>query len=185
MTMKKKDDPFKVVIVGAGGAGKTCLVHMYMFRKFLVEYEPTTADSFRKVLQLDGKNCQVDILDTAGQEEIMRDNYYKTGEGFMLVFDINTKSSFDNMQSFYDQITRVKETEDIPMVLVGNKSDLSDKREVSTAQGQQMADKFGCRYYETSVKDNLNVDQVFLDLVKKVKGERDLLYPKRRMCVII
>jgi len=122
----KKDAPqesCQIVVVGCGGAGKTALVHQFMYNKFVDTYDPTTADSFRKVVEVEGKNYQLDILDTAGQEDLMRDKFYKSGDAFVCVFALNMKSTFTALDTFHDHILTVKGTEDIPFVLVGNKSD--------------------------------------------------------------
>merc|ERR1712100_460787 len=84
---KKNYPEHKVIVVGAGGAGKSALTQMFMYGNFVEEYDPTTADSYRKIIEVDGEKCQLDILDTAGQEEYMRDNYYRLGEGFLRLLD--------------------------------------------------------------------------------------------------
>ena len=93
---------------------------------FIDEYDPTIEDSYRKQVTIDDETCLLDILDTAGQEEYsaMRDQYMRTGQGFILVYAITSRSSFDEIVTFKDQILRVKDKDRVPMVLVGNKCDL-------------------------------------------------------------
>jgi len=76
----------KIIMVGSGAVGKSALTLQFMYDEFVEEYEPTKADSYRKKVMLDGEECQVDILDTAGQEDYsaIRDNYYRSGEGFFV-----------------------------------------------------------------------------------------------------
>ncbi|XP_042698998.2 ras-related protein Ral-B isoform X2 [Chrysemys picta bellii] len=86
----------KVIMVGSGGVGKSALTLQFMYDEFVEDYEPTKADSYRKKVVLDGDEFQIDILDTAGQEDYaaIRDNYFRSGEGFLLVFSITEYESF-------------------------------------------------------------------------------------------
>lgn len=118
---------YKLVVVGAGGVGKSALTIQLIQNHFVDEYDPTIEDSYRKQVVIDGDTCLLDILDTAGQEEYsaMRDQYMRTGEGFLLVFAVNSAKSFEDIGTYREQIKRVKDAEEVPMVLVGNKCDLS------------------------------------------------------------
>lgn len=117
---------YKLVVVGAGGVGKSALTIQLIQNHFVDEYDPTIEDSYRKQVVIDGETCLLDILDTAGQEEYsaMRDQYMRTGEGFLLVFAVNSPKSFEDISTYKEQILRVKDAEVVPMVLVGNKCDL-------------------------------------------------------------
>lgn len=110
-------------------------------------------DSYRKQVVIDGETCLLDILDTAGQEEYsaMRDQYMRTGEGFLCVFAINNTKSFEDIHQYREQIKRVKDSDDVPMVLVGNKCDLA-ARAVESRQAQDLARSYGVPYVETSAK---------------------------------
>ncbi|MGH0149047.1 UNVERIFIED_CONTAM: hypothetical protein FKN15_017448 [Acipenser sinensis] len=112
-----------------------------------------TIDSYRKQVVIDGETCLLDILDTAGQEEYsaMRDQYMRTGEGFLCVFAINNSKSFADIHLYREQIKRVKDADDVPMVLVGNKCDLPT-RTVDTKQAQELARSYGIEFVETSAK---------------------------------
>lgn len=123
---RRKMTEYKLVVVGAGGVGKSALTIQLIQNHFVDEYDPTIEDSYRKQVVIDGETCLLDILDTAGQEEYsaMRDQYMRTGEGFLLVFAVNSAKSFEDIGSYREQIKRVKDAEEVPMVLVGNKCDL-------------------------------------------------------------
>lgn len=125
---------YKLVVVGAGGVGKSALTIQLIQNHFVDEYDPTIEDSYRKQVVVDGETCLLDILDTAGQEEYsaMRDQYMRTGEGFLLVYAINSAKSFEDIGTYREQIKRVKDAEEVPMVLVGNKCDLTAKAVTAT-----------------------------------------------------
>ncbi|CAH2095811.1 unnamed protein product [Euphydryas editha] len=152
----------KVIMVGSGGVGKSALTLQFMYDEFVEDYEPTKADSYRKKVVLDGEEVQIDILDTAGQEDYaaIRDNYFRSGEGFLCVFSITEPESFDATQEFREQILRVKNDENIPFLLVGNKSDLGDKRRVPLDACRERAAHWQVPYVETSAKTRDNVDKV-------------------------
>src|SRR3989338_8821361 len=110
--------------------------------------------------------CMLEILDTAGTEQFtaMRDLYMKNGQGFVLVFSIIALSTFNELPDLREQILRVKDTDNVPMVLVGNKCDLSDQRVITTEQGKELAQRFGnCAYLETSAKTKVNVNEIFFE----------------------
>lgn len=112
----------------------------------------------------------LEILDTAGTEQFtaMRDLYMKNGQGFVLVYSISSQATFNDLLELRDQILRVKDTHDVPMVLVGNKCDLEDERVVSKDQGQALARQFNCTFMESSAKLKVNVIEIFYDLVRQI-----------------
>lgn len=164
----------KVIMVGSGGVGKSALTLQFMYDEFVEDYEPTKADSYRKKVVLDGEDVQIDILDTAGQEDYaaIRDNYFRSGEGFLLVFSITEHESFSATSEFREQILRVKEEEAIPLLVVGNKSDLEERRQVSAEEAAAKAGEWNVQYVETSAKTRANVDKVFFDLMREVRKKK-------------
>ena len=115
----ERDNPrmteYKLVVVGAGGVGKSALTIQLIQNHFVDEYDPTIEDSYRKQVVIDGETCLLDILDTAGQEEYsaMRDQYMRTGEGFLIVFAVNNAKSFEDITAYREQIKRVKDAEEV------------------------------------------------------------------------
>jgi len=162
---------YKLVIVGGGGVGKSALTIQLIQNHFIDEYDPTIEDSYRKQVTIDSETCLLDILDTAGQEEYsaMRDQYMRTGQGFLMVYAITSRSSFEELVGFKDQILRVKEADLVPMVVVGNKSDLESERQVSSQEGQDLAKSFGAPFFETSAKTRVNVEESFYQLVREIR----------------
>jgi len=154
---------YKIVVLGSGGVGKSALTVQFVQGIFVEKYDPTIEDSYRKQVEVDGQQCMLEILDTAGTEQFtaMRDLYMKNGQGFVLVYSITAQSTFNDLQDLREQILRVKDTEDVPMVLVGNKCDLEDERVVGKDQGLNMARQFNnCAFMETSAKAKIGVNDV-------------------------
>ncbi|KAI1386663.1 ras-domain-containing protein [Hypoxylon trugodes] len=165
---------YKLVVVGGGGVGKSCLTIQLIQSHFVDEYDPTIEDSYRKQCVIDDEVALLDVLDTAGQEEYsaMREQYMRTGEGFLLVYSITSDQSFEEIRTFQQQILRVKDkdpTDYFPMVVVGNKCDLESEREVPRQDGEALAKQFGCPFVETSAKSRTNVDKAFFDLVREIR----------------
>eukprot|EP00049_Salpingoeca_infusionum_P003808 m.71001 g.71001 ORF g.71001 m.71001 type:complete len:195 (+) comp12279_c0_seq1:992-1576(+) len=162
---------YKLVVVGGGGVGKSALTIQFIQSHFVDEYDPTIEDSYRKQCVIDDEVALLDILDTAGQEEYsaMREQYMRTGEGFLLVYSIIDKNSFEEIQTFHSQILRVKDKDDFPMILVGNKSDLDSERQVSNGEGGELAKQLKISHVETSAKQRINVDFAFHELVRIIR----------------
>jgi len=167
---------YKLVVVGAGGVGKSALTIQLIQNYFVDEYDPTIEDSYRKQVVIDNDTCLLDILDTAGQEEYsaMRDQYMRTGEGFLCVFAVNNENSFREVDLYREQIKRVKDSEMVPMVLVGNKIDLPHPA-VRSDGANAKAKEFGIPYVETSAKTRQGVDDAFYTLVREIKKQRENL----------
>lgn len=162
---------YKLVVVGGGGVGKSALTIQLIQSHFVDEYDPTIEDSYRKQCMVDGQVTMLDVLDTAGQEEYsaMREQYMRTGEGFLLVYSVTSRASFEEIMNFRNQILRVKDADAFPMVIVGNKSDLSTERQVSFEEGAHLAHRLGCPFLETSAKQRVNVEEGFFELVRFIR----------------
>merc|ERR1712000_615857 len=167
---------YRIVVVGAGGVGKSALTVRFIQGNFVEKYDPTIEDSYRKLVEVDGTACMLDIMDTAGQEEYsaLLDQYMKTGQGFVLAYSIMTNTSFEAASKLRTQILRIKEdSQDIPIMLVGNKLDLEDERQVTVEQGRALAQKFQCGFIEASAKTNTNVKEIFFELVRMINKWRE------------
>lgn len=167
---------FKVIVIGSGGVGKSALTLQFMYDEFVEDYEPTKADSYRKKIMLDGKEAQIDILDTAGQEDYaaIRDNYFRSGEAFLCVYSILEQESLDATEELREQVLRVKnDDKTVPFLLVGNKTDLDSRRTVSQEVALELARQWGVPYVETSAKTRQNVDQVFIELMRMIRDRRN------------
>jgi len=115
----------------------------------------------------------LDILDTAGQEEYsaMRDQYMRSGQGFMLTYAITSDTSFSEIQGFYNQILRVQDAEkgNVPCVLVANKCDLEESRQVPVDDGRNLATSLNVPFFEASARTRTNVEEPFFELVRCIR----------------
>ncbi|PRP79790.1 hypothetical protein PROFUN_12544 [Planoprotostelium fungivorum] len=166
---------YRITVIGAGAVGKSALTVRFIQGNFVERYDPTIEDSYRKQVEIDSSACILDIMDTAGQEEYsaLRDQYMKTGEGFVLVFSITSRQSFEVTQRLRTNILRMKmEDQEFPVVLTGNKKDLVAERQVTEQEGREQAEKFGVPFVETSAKTNEGVEDVFFTLVRQINKWR-------------
>ncbi|CAK48174.1 Ras-related protein Rap-1b [Aspergillus awamori] len=162
---------YHIVVLGAGGVGKSCLTAQFVQNVWIESYDPTIEDSYRKQIDVDGRQCILEILDTAGTEQFtaMRELYMKQGQGFLLVFSITSMSSLNELSELREQIIRIKEDEKVPIVIVGNKSDLEEDRAVPRARAFALSQTWGnAPYYETSARRRANVNEVFIDLCRQI-----------------
>merc|ERR1711977_157788 len=168
-TSKRRE--YNIVVLGSGGVGKSCLTAQFVQNIWIESYDPTIEDSYRKTLEVDGRQIVLEILDTAGTEQFtaMRELYMKTGQGFLLVFSITSQSSLAELSELRDQIIRIKDDENVPIVIVGNKSDLEEDHVVTRSRAFAVSQSWGnAPYYETSARRRANVDEVFVDLCRQI-----------------
>ncbi|XP_013391764.1 ras-related protein M-Ras-like isoform X1 [Lingula anatina] len=173
---------YKLVVVGDGGVGKSALTIQFFQKMFVQDYDPTIEDSYIQHTEIDGEWCILDVLDTAGQEEFsaMREQYMRKGDGFLLVYSVTDRQSYENIRNFHTQILRVKDRDSYPMLLVANKVDLVHLRKVPEEQGRDLAIQLGVQYIETSAKDPpLNVDAAFHEVVRVIRNQ-PVDYNKRK-----
>ena len=163
---------YKLCVLGDGGVGKTAMTIQLCANHFVEEYDPTIEDSYRKQVVIDEKPCLIEILDTAGQEEFtaLRDQWIRDSEGFLIIYSITSRSSFEHVNSIMDSIRRAKEEENNVVVVVGNKCDLESKREVAFAEGQRAADMIQAMFRETSAKTRENVEDAFYDAIRSIRS---------------
>ncbi|QRV93335.1 small guanosine triphosphatase family protein [Ceratobasidium sp. AG-Ba] len=162
-------------MLGDGGVGKTALA--------VQTYDPTIEDAFRHSVVVDDEMTYLEIVDTAGQEEYatLRDQWIREGEGFILVYSIASRRSYDRIRAFQDSIVRVKRGSRPVFMLVGNKNDKQNEREVSKEEGAALGRQWGCPFLETSAKTAHNVDRMFTETVRTLRLARDGDRPRRAL----
>ncbi|XP_046809107.1 ras-related protein Rab-43 [Lucilia cuprina] len=168
---------FKVVLIGDAGTGKTCIVERFKTGNFIERHGNTIGVDFSmKTINIEGKLVKLQIWDTAGQERFrtITQSYYRSANGVILVYDITSRESFSNLQKWIEEVRRYTASS-VMLIVVGNKCDLEDEREVEFEEAQQM-----CQYIpevllvmETSAKENRNVDDAFVTLASELKRRID------------
>ncbi|GAP87137.1 putative ras small monomeric gtpase protein [Rosellinia necatrix] len=166
---------YHVVVMGAGGVGKSCLTAQFVHNEWIENYDPTIEDTYRTQMTVDQRQVVLEISDTAGTDQFvaMRDLYMKTGQGFLLVFSITSATSLNEIAGLRDEIIRIKDDENVPIVICGNKADLEEHRSVPRARGFEVSQRWGAPYYETSARNKTNVEEVFIDLCRQMLRRED------------
>ena len=161
-----------MVVLGSGGVGKSALTVQFVSGIFVEKYDPTIEDFYRKKIDVDNSPAILEILDTAGTEQFgsMRDLYIKNGQGFMLVYSVIKKQTFIDLKPLRDVILQIKGAgTPTPVVLVGNKCDMEAERVVPIRDGENLANKWGCPFFETSAKTCCNIHEMFSEMVRQCK----------------
>lgn len=161
----------KLAILGGGGVGKSAMTIQFLQNHFVEIYDPTIEDAYRKQIAIDNRSYSIEILDTAGQEEYsaMRDQYMRSVEGFMFVYDITKYTSYIYLREMIEKMKYMNETnKKLCMVICGNKSDLSIKRAVSYQEGKMLSLENKCPFYETSARLCIQIDDAWMDLIRQV-----------------
>ncbi|KAH7832023.1 Rap, Ras family GTPase [Monocercomonoides exilis] len=167
---------YKIAVLGSAAVGKSSIVVRYIRDSFAESYDPTIEDAYKKHDEFEGKARILDILDTAGMAEYssLRTQYMEKGIGFVLVYSIIQLKTFQAIEPLIKQIYEVKQKEPatckIPIIIVGNKVDLDSpgERAVPKEDGEKLAAQYGARFLECSAKTNVNIREIFEQLVNFV-----------------
>ncbi|XP_054877021.1 ras-related protein Rab-8B [Poeciliopsis prolifica] len=167
---KSYDYLFKLLLIGDSGVGKTCLLFRFSEDAFNATFISTIGIDFKiRTVELDGKKIKLQIWDTAGQERFrtITTAYYRGAMGIMLVYDITNEKSFDNIRNWIRNIEE-HASADVEKMILGNKCDMNDKRQVSKERGEKLAIDYGIKFLETSAKSSINVEEGFLTLARDI-----------------
>ena len=178
---------FKVVLVGDSFVGKTNIMSKYLKNEFHEDSKATVGVEFgSKQFNVEGHSIKAQIWDTAGQEryKAITSAYYKGAKGAFIVYDITRKNSFESIDKWINDVTAVADKK-ITIVLIGNKSDLEDQRQVTKEQGEDKASKLEVGFFETSAFSGENLDKAFEIMMKEIfnkcheemmaEGDEDIL----------
>ena len=169
----KNEETIKIIILGNSEVGKTSFLIRFTKNKFDETYLATIGIDYKyRIINIENKLYKLTFYDTAGEERYksIPKNHIKNVQGIILMYDITNKKSFD---SIIDWISDVKEIkgENFPMILVGNKIDLNESREVTEEMGYELAEKNQIEFFETSNKDGTNIQEAGLEIVYKILSE--------------
>ena len=160
----------KYIIIGDAAVGKSNLLLRYAHGQFKPEYQLTIGVEFgAKNIQINNKIFRIQIWDTAGQENFrsITRAYYKNSVCALVVYDISSRDTFDHVSTWIEDCKN-QSPKTIFMVLVGNKCDLNDKRQVTIEEGRELAERNEMLFFETSAKDGINVDEIFLNSANEI-----------------
>ena len=170
-----EDKQYKIVMLGSGAVGKSAITVQMVSGHFLSSYDPTIEDSYRTTININNQDIILNILDTAGQEEFyaLRDQYMRSGDGYIIVFSITSITSFLEVNAIKEQLNIVLDADNntlIPIILVGNKCDLEEYRQVQSSDAQRLAEEWRVKYFETSAKNKTNINRIFEELVYLIEA---------------
>ncbi len=169
---KKYEDKFNVMIIGDEKVGKTAILERYLKKTFTSERKQTIGiEHYDKVIEHENKEFLFKVWDTAGQEKfrVMSRSYYQKAHGMILACAINNLDSFKNIRVWLNAMRNsVREDSKIQLVIIGNKCDLEDERQVSESELKEKADELGIEYFLTSAKDGQGIDEAFDHIFKLV-----------------
>ena len=175
-----KIEDIKVITLGNSAVGKSSFILKYIDNSFTLYYTATLGIDFKqkKIKLKDGRDVRLRIFDTAGQERYksVSASFIKKADGVILIYDIGDLESFEAVDNWIKSIREIGK-DNLPIILVGNKCDLSDdKRMISLKEGQDKADEFNIPFYETSCKEGINIKEVFEKLVDDImeKGSKNI-----------
>lgn len=163
------------MLIGDSGVGKTCLLVRFKDGAFLSgNFISTVGIDFRnKVVDVDGTKVKLQIWDTAGQERFrsVTHAYYRDANALLLLYDVTNKSSFDNIRAWLTEINEYAQ-EDVVIMLLGNKADMTSERLIKTEDGEKLAKDHNVAFMETSAKTGLNVDLAFMAVARDLKMKK-------------
>merc|ERR1711981_739760 len=171
MGQQEYDFLFKLLLIGDSGVGKSCLLLRFADDTYTETYISTIGVDFKiRTVEIDGKVIKLQIWDTAGQERFrtITSSYYRGAHGIIVVYDVTDEETYTAVERWMTEIDRFAGPE-VNKMIVGNKCDMVTKKKVEFAKAKEYADGLGIPFFETSAKDNQNVEQAFLDLTRDIK----------------
>ena len=160
----------KILTLGDTTVGKTSIILRFTKENYTQNRLATIGVDFKsKIMQIENNRVKVLIWDTAGQERFknIASQYYNGGDGAILVFDITNKNSFERISYWLNELNQKKDLNEMALVLVGNKKDLNQNREISFEQADLFAKENNIKYFETSAEENIGIDEVMNYIVSE------------------
>ncbi|CAN7983408.1 unnamed protein product [Ixodes hexagonus] len=172
---KSYDFLFKLLLIGDSGVGKTSILFRFSDNKFDGSFISTIGIDFKiRIIEIDGKKIKLQIWDTAGQERFrtITTAYYRGAMGIMLVYDVTKENTFENIKTWIRN-TDEHAAADVEKMILGNKCDMNDLRQVSKERGEKLAVEHGIKFMETSAVSSINVEDAFYTLARDIKEKME------------
>ena len=171
---QQKDENYekilKMIVIGDSNVGKSNMCTKYLYNEFREDSKSTVGVEFgSKSILINGIKAKLQIWDTAGQERYrsITTAYYKGSNGCFIVYDITNAKSFENVERWYEETKKIAD-KDISIILIGNKNDLEDEREVTIEMGKEKAENLKCPFFETSALTNYQIDMAFQAIAEEI-----------------
>lgn len=175
----------KIALMGFRSVGKSSLTIQFVDGQFVDSYDPTIENTFSKDVNIRGQAYELKLVDTAGQDEysIIPQSYVMDIHGYILVYSITSNKSFEVVKVIHDKLLDMTGKVNLPVVLVGNKTDLHLERAISTEEGKKVADSWRATFLEASAKQNESVSDIFSQILCEIeKAEGNV--PEKSNCLI-
>ena len=168
----------KIAVLGQSMVGKSAMTFRFINNKFPTEHDTTIEDAYSIPAKIDDIQCQLEILDTAGQDDYqtMLDTWINSADGFILVYSIDNKDSFESTKTRYDRIMKLKANQKVSIVVVGNKCDLEEKRQVTREEVESYCNENKIYFLEASALKTINIKETFLCVAR---GLLQIQFPEK------
>jgi GTPase KRas protein len=185
--MSQEETRIRLSVIGCGGSGKSSVSMRFATNSFVEEIDPTLYDGYQITKTIHGEHVHFDILDTGGQVELqeIENKWIRGADAYVVVYSITNQLSFKDVADQFKQIFRILNVDWVPAVIIGNKCDLEEERQVTTEKGKELAKEYRVPFFETSALTNINIDQAFFEVfgVQQAAKIEELQKKKKKMSI--
>jgi len=177
----------KIAIMGYRAVGKSSLAIQFVQGQFVADYDPTIENTFKKTIKVSGNQYDLFVVDTAGQDEYSSfpPEYSVDVNGYVLVYSIDSPHSFEVCKHIHNKLMDLIGGSNVPIILVGNKSDLQSDRRVTSDEGKNLAAEMKAVFLETSAKENQNVEEIFRKVIAQIDSGNGNGGVDKKNCLIM
>lgn len=161
----------KIAIMGFRSVGKSSLTIQFVENQFVDAYDPTIENTFNKSVKFRGQDYQLELIDTAGQDEysLVPQSYSMNIDGYVLVYSVTSAKSLEVVKVIHEKLLDMTGKMQLPLTLVGNKTDLRMEREISQDDGKRLAEQWKAGFMEASAKENQKVADIFQNIIFEIE----------------
>lgn len=176
----------KLAVMGFRSVGKSSLTIQFVEGQFVDDYDPTIENTFRTNIKHRGQEYMIELVDTAGQDEysIIQQSYVVDNHGYVLVYSVTSQKSFEVVKDIRERLLDLTGTTSVPLVLVGNKTDLHMERVISFDEGNALAKKWNASFMESTAKDHKSALSIFQSVIDEIEKQQDGGEKKEGGCAI-